>query len=352
MKNRLTLAIIFLFTSYILFWASESQQQLCLKSNGPKQIVYNELLTQKLKKLFRISSQIACKITWFENSRKMIDLIRQGANPNINGYGSAFLLKHACLLNDNDLIRACVMYGASLEFLDVYGETPVYFAKAEKTLGIFSELGANFNYQCMPGVTALHKAVTRNRSTKVIEFLSRCIMPVYKEHTDTPLHNLCLMSKDATDFGEKMALLLWWLPYQDCLLNDKRQLPHYYLAQENPDHLPLFCTINKEMKKIHEVSPQWRNKQNKNMKNKIQKFIPVGNVADLICSFVGEIDLLPQWRHEGNKKMKGIVKKLLPVSGVTKLVCSFVGEPYLSLRYVMQTQDAKREYPNTAKLFA
>ena len=121
-----------------------------------------------------------------DDVKKAIDLIKAGADLNIqnnNGYTALYI---AALLSRVEIAKALIDAGVNLDIQStIYGETALY-AAADKNVEIVKaliEAGANLNIKNHRGYTALHKAVYWNK-IKIVEKLINANANLYIKNNE------------------------------------------------------------------------------------------------------------------------------------------------------------------------
>lgn len=64
-----------------------------------------------------------------QNIRIVTDLLDAGANPNLPGEDACTTLHHAAGLESCEIVRLLLVHGASITAVDIYGNTPVDYAR-------------------------------------------------------------------------------------------------------------------------------------------------------------------------------------------------------------------------------
>ncbi len=297
-------------------------------------------LTAELEKLYEKTNDFS----WFANSLIMQRLIKDGASPNVKNLSDSLLLD-TCLKNDIELIKVCLAHGVLLEDTDLSGFTAVSFCKSAPALELLLEAGANFNHQNRSQKTALHSAVTQNRSVKVLAFLFRYIVLSCKNGIDTPLHSLCVMNDGLNDFGKKVAIVLWGSPEQLLIENEyggKR--PAYYL-QRNPVELDELLKISKDITK---AQVQLKEEESEELGEIVERFVPIHGIGKLVTDYSGLPDISLQGK--GSREVGKIVERFVPVTPVAELINSYSGPSYFSLQYFMEKEGSELKYPALARV--
>ncbi len=363
MKNKFALLIIFFFTSHTLFSAiarcsllplvnrsllPAAMQLLSSAQPIKKQLLEGVALREEDPKLTaelqRQYQDIADSISWFQLSPIWQTMIRDGASPNVKDHDH-FLLSSACLKDDIELIKVCLAHGVLLEDTDMDGDTAVFFCKSVPALKLLLEAGANFNHQNRSQKTALHSAVTQNRSVKVLAFLFRYIVLSCKNGIDTPLHSLCVMNDGLNDFGKKVAIVLWGSPEQLLIENEyggKR--PAYYL-QRNPVELDELLKISKDITK---AQVQLKEEESEELGEIVERFVPIHGIGKLVTDYSGLPDISLQGK--GSREVGKIVERFVPVTPVAELINSYSGPSYFSLQYFMEKEGSELKYPALARV--